>query len=144
MYPGWKSPNPLNWANRALQRIGARRHVSGAMANLAGAELRHIAADLNVSESDLLVLSSGAADNTALMEALMRARGLDPNAVRRELPIVQRDIERVCTVCGHASRCRSELEAGTAPKHDHDYCLNAYTFDDLVAVSARPGPTGGL
>lgn len=144
MHPRWMSPDRLNWANRALQRIRARLHESGAITNLPGVELRLTATDLNVTESDLLVLSSGAADNTALMEGLMRAKGLDPDAVRCELPTLQRDIERVCTVCRRASRCRSELKAGTAPKHYHEYCLNAYTFDDLVAVFARPGPTGGL
>jgi hypothetical protein len=120
--------------SRMRQRMKARLHVGDDLASFSCAGLRHMAGDLAITEADLQLLASHAADNTPLMEGMMCAHGLDPAVVRCEVGTLLRDVERVCTRCLRATRCRRELEAGTAAQHCHEYCLNAGTFDDLVAV----------
>jgi len=101
-------------------------------------DLRHIAGDLALAESALLSLSVGARDNTALMERMMQARGLDPEEMQRTFGMALRDAERVCSQCANTKRCRRELDAGTAATHRDVFCPNAATFDDLVGCT---GPT---
>ena len=99
-------------------------------------ELRHMATDLSLTESDLVALSDGRHDNTVLMEGMMRARGLDPDHVRQAFTSLLRDIERVCSRCRSVGRCRREMDAGTAGEHSHEFCPNADTFDDLIEFNA--------
>lgn len=127
-------PNRPGRFSRMRQRMKARLHVGDDLASFSRARLRHMADDLAITEGDLQLLASHAADNTRLMEGMMRARGLDPAVVRCEVGTLLRDVERVCTRCPRASRCQRELDAGTAAQHCHEYCPNAGTFDDLVAV----------
>jgi hypothetical protein len=103
------------------------------LANLSREELHHIARDLSLNDSDLVALSMHGQDNTCLMMGMMRACGLDPDQLRHSFGTLLRDIERVCSCCRAAGRCRRELEAGTAVTHYREYCPNALTFDDLVA-----------
>jgi hypothetical protein len=95
-------------------------------------ELRHIAIDLSLAETDLQSLSAGMRDNTVLMERMMRAHGLDPDRMRRALVALLRNVERVFSHCKSTGRCRRELDAGTAVKRYHEYCPNAATFGDLI------------
>ena len=69
-----------------------------------------------------------------LMDKMMRARNLDPEAVRRAFRGVVRDMEVTCARCRDSGTCRLELEAGTAGTHSHDFCGNAGTMDDLLAA----------
>ena len=54
------------------------------IATLSREELRRIGEDLSLADSDLLAMSTAGRDNTVLMERMMRARGLDPDIVRRQ------------------------------------------------------------
>jgi Family of unknown function (DUF6455) len=117
-----------------------REHVAlgSDLATLSREDLRHIAGDLALAESVLLSLSTGARDNTVLMQRMMRARGLDPDKMRHAFSMALRDAERVCSQCRNTGRCRRELDAGTAAAHCRAYCPNAATFDDLVKCAAVP------
>jgi Family of unknown function (DUF6455) len=95
-------------------------------------DLRDLADDLSLGDDDLVALSAGMSNNTALMERMMRARGFDPELLRHSFGALVRDVERVCSHCRSTGRCRRELDAGTAAKHAHDFCPNAGTFDDLT------------
>ena len=102
------------------------------LAALSREELRRIANDLSLNDSDLMVLATSGRDNTCLMIGMMRACGLEPDQLRLSFGTLLRDIERVCTSCRVAGRCRRELEAGTAALHYREYCPNSGTFDDLI------------
>jgi hypothetical protein len=117
---------------RVLDCVRAHVVPGTDLATLTHDDLRHIAGDLALAESALLSLSAGAHDNTVLMDRMMRARGLDPEATRHAFAMALRDAERVCSGCTNTGRCRRELDAGTAAAHRHAYCPNAATFDDLV------------
>ena len=114
----------LEWLRR---RAGGERELAG----FSRAELRQMATDLSLAESDMLSIATAGRDNTVLMEGMMRARGFDPERMRREFATLLRDVEFVCTRCRSTGRCRRELDACTAAAHSHDYCPNASTFDAL-------------
>lgn len=118
----------------------ARAHVPPGidLADFSRAELRHMAEDLSLAESDLLAMAAQGRDNTTLMEGMMRARGLDPDQVRYAFVMLARDAERVCTGCRATRRCRRELDTETAALHCHEYCPNAHTFDDLISYYREP------
>ncbi len=114
--------------------IKRHRPLRDELAGFSRAEFSHLASDMGVTETDLQSLSANAPDNTVLMQGMMRARGLDPEKVRDHYITLARDIERVCTICRNAKRCRRELAAGTAGMHCHEFCPNVRTFDDLDAA----------
>lgn len=109
-----------------------RAHVNSTsdLATLSGEELRQIASDLSLTELDLASLAAGA-DNTVLMQRMMRAHGIDPEQMTYGFATLLRDLNRVCTQCRCTGRCRRELDAGTAVKHCAEYCRNAATLEDL-------------
>lgn len=111
-----------------------RTHVAPGrdLATLSREELRLIAEDLSLADSDLAAMTTLGRDNTELMERMMRALGLDPDHLRREFVTLTRDMERLCTQCKYPGRCRRELDVGMAAEHCHEYCPNAATFDDLI------------
>jgi hypothetical protein len=108
------------------------------MRRLTRGDLALMASDLGLTEADLRDVMPRTADNHALMERMLQARGLDPVTVRHGFAVLMRDLELICTRCPDTARCRRELDAGTAALHCHEYCVNADTIDDLVeAQSAR-------
>ena len=117
---------------RVLDWLRARCGAGDELAAMSREEIRDLASDLSLSESDLVALSASLNDNTALMEGMMRARGFEPDRLRQSFGPLMRDVERVCSRCRSTGRCRRELDAGTAAAHAHEYCPNARTFDDLV------------
>ncbi len=117
---------------RVLDWVRTRCGSGNELAGMSPAELRDLASDLSLSESDLQALSTSLNDNTALMEGMMRARGFEPDLLRHSFGLLIRDVERVCSRCRATGQCRRELDAGTAASHAHEYCPNAGTFDDLV------------
>ena len=123
---------------RVLDWVRAHSKPGSDLALLSREELQHIGRDLSLAESDLLSLAAGARDNTVLMERMMRARGLDPDRMRRAFVTLSHDVERVCSLCRSTGRCRRELDAGTAAVHGHEYCPNTATFDDLIDCAEVP------
>lgn len=121
---------------RVLDWVRVRCGTGDELAALSRNEIRDLASDLSLSEGDLLALSASMADNTVLMEGMMRARGFEPAQVRQSFATLMRDVERVCSRCRVTGRCRRELDAGTAAEHAHEYCPNAGTFDDLVECAS--------
>lgn len=122
----------LEWA---LEWVRKHARAGDNLADVSQAELSHMAEDLGLSRDDVVALATHATNNTALMEGMMRAHGLDPAATQDIFPTLLRDIERVCSRCRDAKRCRRELAAGTAAEHAHKFCPNAGTFDDIADYS---------
>ena len=123
---------------RVFDWIKERTARQEELGRLSRGDLAAMASDLGLSEADLRDVLPRSADNTLLMDRMMQARGLDPEAVRHSFASLVRDLELTCTRCGAVGRCRRELESGTAATHCHEFCLNADTLDDLLeAQSAR-------
>ena len=115
--------------------ITERARASAELALLSRGDISRMAHDIGVTEADLRDVLPRGADNTVLMEAMMRARGLDPAEVAHLSGTVMRDLELTCTHCGAVRRCRREIAAGTAAEHCDEFCGNAYTLDVLLEGS---------
>jgi len=116
---------------KALDWIKGRAARRNELASMTREDLRYLASDLGVAESDLRDIVPHVADNSVLMDKMMRARGLDPEFVRHAFAALAREMEVTCTRCRDASVCRRELESGTAALYCHDFCPNAEAMDDL-------------
>ncbi len=117
---------------RALEWLLARGGAKAAPTYLSESDLRYMANDLGITQADLLDVLPRAADNSLLMDRMMRARGLNPDEVRRMPAAIVRDLELTCSRCADARRCRRDLNAGSADANCHDYCGNAETFDAML------------
>jgi len=62
---------------------------------------------------------------------MLKALGIDEEALARTQPLVLRDMERVCALCHHKGECIRDFAAGTAAEHYEEYCPNAPTIDVL-------------
>ena len=100
-------------------------------------EFRHIAHDLGVSASDLNELVRSGPHSADELPKMMAVLNLDIADIRRIEPLVVRDLERVCGLCGHKSRCHHELAAGTAAANHREFCNNAETLDSLTKQRER-------
>lgn len=135
MFHAVKASDGATLLARAFDWMKVRTNGGHTLAGFSRADLGLMAGDLGISERDLLALVPRASDNTALMEGMMRARGLDPQAVHDGFLTLLRDIERVCTLCRNTRRCHREQAAGTAADSCHAFCPNAGTLDDLIDYS---------
>ena len=119
---------------KAFDWIKARASRDNELAAMSRADLHYLAADLGVTEADVLDIVPQVTDNSVLMDQMMRARGLDPDTVRHSFSALVRDMEVTGSRCREAGVCRRELDAGTAALFSHDFCPNAETMDDLRRV----------
>lgn len=117
---------------RALDWIKAYNARQQELGRLSPDDIAMMATDLGMSPSDLCDVLPRGADNTTLMDGMLKARGLDPEEVHRSLTPLLRDLELACTRCAATGRCRRELQAGTAAQHAHEFCPNADTIDDML------------
>ena len=75
-----------------------------------------------------------------LAYAFMCALSLDvENIAPSSVGAISRDLSRVCSECLMTSRCRRELDAGSAGANYNEYCPNALTLDALLETQTRSG-----
>lgn len=120
---------------RTLDWIKARAIRDNELAAMSRDDLGYLASDLGLSEADLRGVIPIVADHSELMDQMMRARGLDPDTVRRSFTTLVRSMEVACTHCADVRTCRRELAANTAAAHCHEFCVNAEEMDELLAVA---------
>jgi hypothetical protein len=98
-------------------------------------EVKAIAKDLGMTSSDLRTLAvrgPGAAD---LLKKMLVALKIDPKILKDIDPLIARELQRSCILCGEKRRCEHELAAGTAARNMHAFCPNAVTLDTMF----KPG-----
>jgi hypothetical protein len=98
-------------------------------------EFDRIAADLEISSADLDELVRHGAHGADELPLLLNALNIDQASLERVHPLVLRDMERVCTLCGHKARCDRDLVAGTSAEHFSSYCPNEPTIKQLETAS---------
>ncbi len=130
------TPSEHGMLTRVLDWIRAYAARQEELAHFSREDIAAMATDLGMTEADLRDVLPRGADNTLLMDSMMRARGLDPDDVRRSLSPLVRELELACTRCTATGRCRRELAAGTAAARCHTFCNNADAMDDLLASAA--------
>lgn len=95
-------------------------------------EISRMANEYGLSSGDLQDLVAEGPHAADLMDRMLRARGLDPNDIRHDLPGVVADMAVLCSRCGVKGRCEHELDAGTAARNADDFCPNAMTMRALA------------
>jgi uncharacterized protein YjiS (DUF1127 family) len=125
------APTDPNLLSRAFDWMKTRTSRDNELAAMSHMDLQYLAADLGITEADVRDVVPRVTDHSDLMNKMMRARGLDPDAVRRSFSAVVRDMEVTCARCRDSRICRRELESGTAAMYCHDFCANAAAMDEL-------------
>ena len=109
------------------------------------AELERIARDVGVSAHELHVLAGKWPEAADPITRRAGALGLDAGEIGRKDPLVMRDLQRVCSLCGSEHECEHDLARDPNDPRWRGYCPNAVTFDALefgtVENSCRKGGT---
>jgi transcriptional regulator with XRE-family HTH domain len=95
-----------------------------------------IASDLTVSPEALEELVRQGPHSADELPKMLKALGVEEAALANAQPLMLRDMERVCAICGQKRQCDRDLVAGTAAEHYQDYCPNAPT----IAQLRKPAP----
>lgn len=102
------------------------------LSRLSEQDLHLMSTDLGISETDLQTAANFAQECTPEMTAMMRAAGLDPEAVQQNFHNIMRDVQITCIACRNRAHCARELAAGRARDTYHEFCGNAEIFDELL------------
>jgi hypothetical protein len=100
-------------------------------------DFERIAEDLRISPGDLDTLVRHGPHAADELPQMLKALGIDEEALAHTQPMVLRDMERVCALCDHKTQCDHDLVAGTAAEHYEDYCLNAPTIGQLERQAVK-------
>ena len=116
-----------------LKHRRAMREIRG----LDRGEFDRIANDLRVSPIDLEDLVRQGPHSADELPKMLKELGISESDLAKTQAMLLRDMERVCSLCGHKRQCDYDLMAGTAPEHFADYCPNAPTIAQLRKGSAN-------
>ena len=87
------------------------------MREMDAANFDRIAGELRMSSADLEALVRQGPHAADELPKMLKALGIDQEALARTEPLVLRDMERVCALCSHKRQCDRDLAAGTAAAH---------------------------
>src|SRR6266571_430683 len=73
-----------------------------------GPEVANIARDVGLSTTELYTIAAKRPDAADQLKLRLETLHLDRAAVLRTDPLVMRDLERVCTVCGSKRQCKRD------------------------------------
>ncbi len=90
-----------------------------------------IASDLRIAPDDLEELVRHGRHAADELPKLLDQLGISAEQLSRTQPLLLRDMERVCSMCGHKGECDRDLAKGTAAENYHGYCGNASTLESL-------------
>jgi len=124
--------------SRTFDWLKAHLARNGELDGLSAADIDFLAADIGITAKQLRAIAPSVVDHGWQMDAMMRARGLDPSTVRQMFAPLVRDMEVLCTQCRSAGRCRNALARGTAAQEMDAFCLNAGTIEQLAAGPDAP------
>ena len=104
-----------------------RRELSE-MRQLNSTDFCRIANDLRLSPTDPEELVRHGPHASDQLPRLLEALGISAQDLARIEPMVVRDMERVCALCGQKRQCDHDLASGESADHYQEYCLNAPTI----------------
>jgi hypothetical protein len=107
------------------------------MRELDRVEFDRIATDLRVSPIDLEDLVRQGPHSADELPKMLRELGISEADLAKTQPMLLRDMERVCALCGQKRQCDHDLIAGTAAEHFADYCPNAPTISELNKTTVK-------
>jgi hypothetical protein len=114
------------------QRVLRNRRSMAELAACPPSELRRIAQEVGLIETDLLSLRCSHPGPTELMPWRLQQLGIDSACVKVAQTATYRDLERVCGACKAWRHCARDLAKGDVQAGMQGYCLNAFTIDALT------------
>jgi hypothetical protein len=112
-----------NWFAASLRRAELNR--------VDASELSRIASDAGVSVGELGDLVAEGTDAASRLPRRLHAEGMHVNEIVRSEPATLRDMQRVCSLCGHHDRCEHDLDRNPEDTAWQTYCPNAQTMRAL-------------
>jgi hypothetical protein len=106
-----------------------------------GDEVGHVARDVGLTRHDLYTTAAKRPDAADQLKQRLEALHMDRAALLRAEPMVVRDLERVCTVCGSKRQCERDLARHPDDPAWRTYCPNAHTLEALETDAKRAVPT---
>ena len=94
-----------NWAKKYRYAAGLRDEF----ARCGPEEVAHTARELGLSSRELYRLAGKGPHAADPLQKMLRALGVDPKALASQDPLLMRDLQRLCIVCGHKKQCQHEL-----------------------------------
>lgn len=94
-------------------------------------DLAPIAGEFGLSVGELRRLASRSSHSADELPRMMSALGFDAGETVQRMPILYRDLQRVCSGCRTKARCRRELAHGTAAADFAEFCPNRETLRAL-------------
>jgi uncharacterized protein (DUF2336 family) len=129
--------------NSIAQWVKRYRVASGARDELAMCgpeEVARIANDLGISRRELELVATKEPGSADLLQKMLVALGVDPQAPALKEAGVMRDLQRLCVTCSHKTECARDIAAGTAAQNFYGYCPNAYTLDTIFVATVFKKP----
>lgn len=122
---------PLSKLRRRMGEWWRRRATLNQLGQCDERDLQKLLQDLNITRSELNDAVIRGAYPKVMLPEMLRALGLPSDRLKA------RYFNRVCEQCSSPTRCRKELDAGTAAANYREFCHNAPTLDVLLAEAAR-------
>jgi hypothetical protein len=123
-----------DWVTRYREILGRTNDLGQCSRD----QVMQIAKDLGVSAIELREIVSKGPHAGDLVQKMLIALDVDPQALAKNNPLIMRDLQRLCINCDDKKRCANELAMGTAVEHFHEFCPNAMTLDALFTEQNRP------
>lgn len=114
------------------------RREMNEMRQLDRADFDRIANDLRIAPDDLEELVRHGRHAADELPKMLEQLGINAEALARAQPLLLRDMERTCSLCGHKGQCDRDLADGTAAENYHGYCANASTLESLNRADLAP------
>lgn len=99
--------------------------------------------DLGLSRTDLTGLLDAPTDTRERMEAMARARGLDPEVIGRE-HWRETEIARACSHCGERKLCARWFKGKAPGVRSEEFCPNAEHYAQMAAENVAGLPRQGV
>lgn len=120
------------WLSRAAHWLRLRGEAWAACRELDNCgEATRLAADFGMSLSDLRAIALRGPDGAKELCEMLKALGIDPDALDTFRPAVMRDLQHHCCLCANKAVCRDDLASGHAAETFRDYCSNSSTLETL-------------
>ena len=118
-----------DWVKKYRYAAGLRNEL----AQCGPEEVANTARELGLSSRDLYRLARKGPNAADLLQKMLLALGVSPQKLALEDPLIMRDLQRLCIMCGQKKQCKHELATGTAGKNFRDFCPNAFTLEALLS-----------
>jgi hypothetical protein len=122
--------------NRWRQSVAKRRAVKE-LETCPPGEVRRIASDMGLTESELRCACRDQTGTPDLLLQRLQLLGIDPEYVKQAEPATFRDLSRVCASCEASRRCARDLARGDVEAGMTSYCFNSPTLDALMVSVDR-------